>query len=76
MTIGILRSRHSDKLNIDKQGFNSKNEKIPERKKRKREISIVYVATEFSMSRQTSKKIAKELCQDNISYVATQKYEY
>ena len=36
----------------------------------------VYVATEFSVSRKTFKKMAKEICHDNLSSVATQRTEY
>ena len=53
-------------------GFNKKNEKTPTRKKRKRAIAELYVATELCVSRQMSNQIAKELCYDNISSVATQ----
>ena len=43
-------------------GFNSK--------RRKRAIAAVYVATEFCVSQQTSKLIAKELCRDKRQRVA------
>ena len=55
--------------------FNFKREKNLVEKKRKRAIAAVSVATEFCVSQQTFKQMAKELCHDNISPVATQKYE-
>ena len=56
--------------------FLFKNEKISARKKRKIAITAVYVTTEFCVSRQTSKQMAKEICHDNISSIATQRAEY
>ena len=46
------------------------------RKKRKRAIAAIYVAIEFCVSRQMSKKMAKEIFHDNISSVTTQRTEY
>ena len=57
-------------------GFNLKNDKNPAIKKRKRAIAAVYVATEFCVSRQTCKQMAKEKCHDSISSVTTQRTEY
>ena len=56
--------------------FLFKKEKISVRKKRKRAIAAVYVAIEFFVPRQTSKQMAKEICHDNISFVATQRTLY
>ena len=56
--------------------FSSKKEKISVRKKRKRTIAAVSVATEFYVSRKTFKQMAKEICHNNISYIATQRIEY
>ena len=43
---------------------------MPARKKRKRAIAAVYVATEFCVLRQTSKLIARELYRDKRQCVA------
>ena len=56
-------------------GFNLKK-RILARKKIKRAITVVSVATKFCVSRQTSKQMANEICHDNISSVATQMTEY
>ena len=52
-------------------GFNSKKEKLPVRKKKKRATRVVSVAIEFCMSRQTSKKMERELCHEKRQRVAT-----
>ena len=57
-------------------GFNSKRRKFQQRKKRKRAIATIYVATEFCVSRQTSKQMAKGIDHDNISYVAKKRTEF
>ena len=57
-------------------GFNSKAKKFQKKKKIKRAIAAVYVTTEFCVSRKKSKQIAKELCHDSISSVATQRSKY
>ena len=56
-------------------GFNSKM-RISARKKRKIAIAAVSVATEFCVSQQTSKQMAKEISHDNISSVTTKRTEY
>ena len=56
--------------------FYLKKEKIIAGKKRKRAIVAVSVGAEFWVSQKTSKKMEKELCHDNISFVATQKSKY
>ena len=48
-------------------------EKISARKKRKRAIAAVPVATEFCVSRQTSKQMAKEICHDKRRAMSRQK---
>ena len=39
-------------------------------------MAAVYVMTEFCVSRQTSKQMAKKICHDNIYSIATQRTEY
>ena len=57
-------------------GFNSKRRKIPVGNKRKRPIVAVSIVIEFCVSQQTFKQMEKELGHDNISFVATQRFEY
>ena len=63
-------------------GFNSKRRKFQQERKEKNNCSslcrdrVMCVATEFCVSRQTSKQMAKEICHDNISSVAKQRTEY
>ena len=49
--------------------FNSKRRKFQQERREKEQF-------QQSMSRQTSKQMAKEICHDNISSVATQRTEY
>ena len=57
-------------------GFNSKRRNFPTGKRRKRAIAAISVVTEFCVSQQTSKQMAKKLSHDNISFVITQRSEY
>ena len=50
-------------------GFNSKMRKIQKERREKEQL-------QQSMSRQTSKRMAKEKCHDSISSVTTQRIEY
>ena len=52
-------------------GVNSKMRDLV-RKKRKIAIAVASVAIEFGVSRQKSKKMVGELCQNNFFCVATQ----
>ena len=58
------------------EGFNLKMRKFKQERREKIAIAEVDVAIEFSVSRQTFKKMAKEICHDNLSSVATQRTEY
>ena len=57
-------------------GFNSKRREFQQKNKIKRAIAAIYVVTEFCVSRRTSKQMAKKICHNNISSVATQMIEY
>ena len=57
-------------------GFYLKRRKFKQERREKKEIVAVYVATDFCVSRQTFKQMAKEICHDNISSIATQRTEY
>ena len=57
-------------------GFNLKRRKFKQERREKRAIVKVYVAIDFSVSRQNFKQMAKEICHDNLSSVATQRTEY
>ena len=54
-------------------GFNPKMIKFQQERREKKAISVVSIATEFYVSQQTSKQMAKEICH---SVVATQRTEY
>ena len=53
-------------------GVNSKRRGFQQERREKIEIAAISVATEFDVSRQTSKQRVRELCCNNILCVTTQ----